>query len=454
MRGRSPVARDLRLTPSHVRLFSYGASSPLPVKGEFNAPISCSTGISTTARFIVVAGKSGCLLSKATSIILGLLHIESAEPVHHVHMDTSPSNYADEMKTKYPAVFNGFGKLKGYKVHVHIDPEVKPVAQPPRRIPFHLRHKVEEKLQELIDKDIIEPVSGPTSWASPLVVVPQPNGEVRVCIDMRRANAAVLRERHPIPTLEETLEALNGASMFSKLDLKWGYHQVEIDDDSRDITTFVTHKGVMRYKRLIFGLSSASEVYQYAIQQALTGLEGIRNISDDIIVFADNTREHDQRLARVLERLKDRNLTLNVEKCVFRAESLSFFGFTIGKNGIAPDAKKVEAIQNARKPTTPSEVRSFLGVVNYCGRFIQNLATTTEPLRELTRGDTPRSWGPRQEEAFNTLCAALTSDTVMAHFVTGVPTELRVDASPFGLGDILTETFEGVRVQLHTLAVR
>ncbi|XP_041453694.1 uncharacterized protein K02A2.6-like [Lytechinus variegatus] len=441
MRGRD---RRLRFTPSHRKIFGYGSKQQLPVLGEFTSKMtSVDTKKSTHAKIVIVDGNGGCLLSRETSITLGLLTIHP--DLNNIKSQTpTQDTYRQDIITKYPAVFNGFGKLVDYQVHVQVDHEVKPVAQPPRRIPFHLRKKVEGKIEELLDKDIIEPISGPTSWASPLVVVPKSNGEVRVCVDMRRANTAVVRERHPIPTLEETLEALNGAAVFSKLDLKWGYHQVELDDESRDITTFVTHKGLMRYKRLIFGLSSASEIYQYAIQQALSGLEGVRNISDDIIVFGKDDKEHDHRLHAVIKRLQEKNLTLNAEKCVFRTPSLTFFGFKISRDGVSAEDAKVNAIRQAKTPSNVQEVRSFLGLVNYCARLIENLASIAEPLRELTRGDTQWKWETRHQRSFDELRNALTSDKVIAHFVTGADTQLRVDASPVGLGAILTQTVNGI----------
>ena len=134
---------------------------------------------------------------------------------------------------------------------------------------------------------------------------------------MRRANEAVIRERHPIPTLEETVQALNGATVFSKLDLRWGYHQIELHPDSRGLTTFSTPQGLKRYERLIFGLSSASEVYQFVIQQVLIGIPGVRNISDDIIVFGTTQPEHDRGLDHTLQRLHANGLTLNKDKCLF-----------------------------------------------------------------------------------------------------------------------------------------
>ena len=246
---------------------------------------------------------------------------------------------------------------------IHIDPEVTPVAQPQHRVPFHVGKDVEKKLQELQDLDIIEDIEGPTPWVSPLVAVPKSNGDVRVCVDMHCANEAVIRERHPIPTLEETLAALNGAAMVSKLDLRWGYHQVELHPESKALTTFSMHKGLKHYKHLIFGLSSAPEMYQYVIQQTLQGIPGARNIFNDIIVFGSDQESHDKNLDWTLLRLESKGLTLNQEKCIFSVPELVFFGFKISPNGISPDNKKVEAARNARPPTTAAEVWNFLGLV-------------------------------------------------------------------------------------------
>ena len=242
----------ITLKKSDIRLFTYGASSPLKVKGTFSAKLKANNQ-EILAKFVVVQEKhAGSLLSRDTAIDLGLLHIGPIN-INSVSSEKSTQSIVN----KYGEIFNGVGKLKEFEMEIHIDPGVKPVAQPPRRIPFQIRSKVDDKIRELEHLDIIERVDGPTPWVSPLVAVPKPNGEVRVSVDMRQANQAILRERHPIPTVEETLQELHGAAVFSKLDLKWGYHQIELDPDSRGITTFATHQGLWRYKRLMFGISSA-----------------------------------------------------------------------------------------------------------------------------------------------------------------------------------------------------
>ena len=130
------------------------------------------------------------------------------------------------------------------------------------------------KIEELVEKDIVERVEGPTSWVSSIVVAPKPSGDIRVCVDMRCANEAIVRERIPMPTVDEVLESLNGSTVFSKLDLRLGFHQIELDEDSRDITTFATHDGLFRYKRL-FGANLAPEKYQQIIRQVLSGIDGV-----------------------------------------------------------------------------------------------------------------------------------------------------------------------------------
>ena len=184
------------------------------------------------------------------------------------------------------------------------------------RVPYSLREKVANKLDELEGLDMIEKVNGPTKWVSPVIVVPKPDGDIRLCVDMRRANEAIIRERHPIPTVDEVLHNLNGRMVFSKLDLRYGYHQIELEEDSRYITTFLTYKGFYQYKRLNFGISCAPEQYQHVISKVFSDLQGVENILDDIIVHSTSHEEHDKRLNMVLDRICEKGLTLNKNKCL------------------------------------------------------------------------------------------------------------------------------------------
>ena len=199
-----------------------------------------------------------------------------------------------------------------------------------------------KELINLEEQGIIENIEGPTPWVSPLVIIPKKNGEVRLCIDMRRAKKAINREIHPSPTVDDLVHNLNRATVFTKLDLRQGYHQVPLSPESRYITTFTTHKGLRRYTRLNFGTNSASEMFQNIISEQIRDIPGTINISDDVIIFGKTQAEHDKALQAVFERFSTACLSLNKTKCEFNKNSLTFFGFIFSDKGIAPDLRKVE----------------------------------------------------------------------------------------------------------------
>ena len=418
---------------SDKKLYAYGSKQLLNVLGTFSALVRVE-GKEIEAEFVVINGEGAALLGRETAIQLGVLKLGT-----RIYTVTS----SETIMSDYKEIFEGVGKLKDYQVKLHVNPDVHPVAQPVRRTPFNLRDKVKEKIEELVAMDIIEPVEGPTPWVSPVVVVPKQNDEIRLCVDMRRANEAIIRERYPIPTVDEVLQSLNQSTVFSKLDLKWGYHQLELHPDSRSITTFTAHCGLYQYKRLMFGITSAPEVYQHVIQQSLQGCEGVANISDDIIIHGKNTEEHDRRLQRVLERLKEKNLTLNAEKCKFHMTQMVFMGLVLSDNGIGPAEDKVKAIVDAREPQSASEVRSFLGLANYNARFIPDFATVAEPLRRLTKKGVRFEFGEEQKNAFNELKRRLSSAETLGYFDKDAKTLIIADASPVGLGAILIQEQQG-----------
>ena len=323
---------------------------------------------------------------------------------------------------------------------LNIDDSVKPVAQPVRRIPFGVREKVERKLDELLESGIIEEVpEGPTGWISPLVVVPTSDGDVRICVDMRRANQAIIRERQPIPTIEEVLQDLNGSTIFSKVDLKWGFHQILLAEESRHVTTFVTHRGLYRYTRLMFGVTSAPEKYQQIIRDVLRGCEGVVNIADDLIIHGEGVEQHDERLFAVLDRLKGAGLTLNEDKCEFRLPRLTFFGHEVTQKGVEPSDEKVAAIQHADPPQNASEARSFLGLVQFVSKFVPDLSSIAEPIQRLTHKNAEFKWSREQQISFEKLKKLITNANALAYFSIDSRTRIVADASPVELGAVLTQ---------------
>lgn len=416
------------------KIFAYGAQTKLEVIGKFDATV-CANDKKTSSTFHVLKGNHGSLLSYGTAHALGLVNIEVNK------IATAPVE--PHLKQQYPNVFNGIGKMKNFEVKLHIDEGVTPVAQPARRIPFHLRKKVSQELKRLEQEDIIEKVEGPTPWVSPLIAIPKKNGDVRLCVDMRLPNAAIQRERHPTPTIDDLVDTLNGATVFSKLDLRSGYHQLLLAPESRYITTFATHEGLRRYTRLNFGTTSASEIFQNAIHEQIRDIRGSLNISDDIIIFGKTQQEHDEALHAVLQRFNSVGLTLREDKCELNKKSITFFGFVFSGKGVSPDPEKVKAIHDAQPPSSASEVRSFLGMATYCAKFIPKFSDVTKPLRDLTKKSVPFHWDEEHQQAFKTVKDLLTSETVMAYFDQAKETHLTTDASPWGLSAILSQKAPG-----------
>ena len=354
-------------------LYPYGSKEPLQVAGKFTAQVAVGEKLADSVDFTVIEGEGPALLGRDTAMSLGILKL--GLEVNALNGMVDGPEGQSSILDQYPNCCNGIGKLKDFQLKIPIDPEIQPVAQKMRRIPYHLRDKLTEKLEELVELDIIERVEGPSSWVSPVVVVPKSSGDIRLCIDMRQANTAVKRERYPIPTIDEVVQDMSQSKVFSKLDLKSVYHQIELSPESRDITTFATHLGLYRYKRLMFGISCAPEMYQRVLQQVLQGCEGAQNIIDDIIVHASTEEEHDRRVEEVVKVLTERGFTFNREKCQFKMPKLEFLGHVLSERGIGPADVKVRAVVDAREPMNAAEVRSFLGLVNFTARFIPDLAT-------------------------------------------------------------------------------
>ena len=215
------------------------------------------------------------------------------------------------------------------------------------------------------------------------------------------------------------------------------YHQLELAPSSRNLTTFIKHAGLYRFKRLNYGTNSAAEIFQNTLQQVLRGINGVRNIADAILIYGAIYEEHNKALKECLQRLELHGLALNLDKCRFFKNH--FFGLLFSHDGVRPDPKKISAFKNTTTPTTVGEVRSLLGMANYSSHFISNFATITEPLQRLTHKEAKFIWSKEQEDAYQKLKTALVNSQVMGYFSTKNKSELIVDASPVGLSAILTQ---------------
>ena len=412
------------LSACDKKVFAYAATKPIELKGKCSLNVCVpQTQKSLLLDFYVTSGKATTLLGRKASEMLGLLKVG-------VLLQVTEDRRA-ALKAKFPEVFSGLGKLKGYQLKFHIDKKVQPVAQPVHRIPFSRQAKVEQKIEELVQLDVLEKVEGPTSWVNPLVAVEKPNGDIRICLDMRQANQAILRKKHPVPTVEETLQEVSRAKVFTKLDLNMAFHQIELHPDSRDITTFAAPNGLYRYKRLLFGVNMATEKFQQIIWQVIK-----------LLVVGANDKEHDENLEKVMRKLEEHGLTLNYKKCEVGVSSMVYMGDVLSGERLKISDRRVEAIVKSPPPRNQSEVRSFLGSTQFCAKFIPNFASISSPLWDLTKKGAKWKWGNHEEKAFCQIKDRLIQAPIMAYFRQGAKTRVTTDASPVGVGAVLEQKQE------------
>ena len=226
--------------------------------------------------------------------------------------------------SQFSNCFGEIGTLKNTH-HIEIKDNVTPVVTPVRKMPLALKPKLEKELKRMVDLDIIEPVQKPTNWVNGLVLVEKPNGKLRVCLDPRPLNKAIKREHLHLPTAEEIFSQMSGASYFSKLDASSGYWQIKVDEQSSNLLTFGTPSGRYRFKRLPYGIHSASEVFQREVTSIISDIPGSANSQDDFVVWGKTLQEHDERLRKVFLKIRESGLKLNKTKCQIKNSRLYFW---------------------------------------------------------------------------------------------------------------------------------
>ncbi|UYV81475.1 K02A2.6-like, partial [Cordylochernes scorpioides] len=241
----------------------------------------------------------------------------------------------------------------------------------------------QEQLEEMTRLGVIESVEEPTEWCAGMVAVSKPGGKIRICVDLTKLNQYIRRENYPLPATEHILGQLGNTCYFSKLDANSGFWQFGLAKESQKLTTFITPFGRFFFKRIPFGKTSAPEIFQRKMTQLLGKIEGVVCFMDDIVVYGSSLEEHNERVRQVLKKIQEEGMTLNPEKCQFGVKTVKFLGHTLSSEGLFIDEEKLDAITKMEAPRSTKELKSFLGMVNYLGKFIPNLADKLQPLNSL-----------------------------------------------------------------------
>lgn len=397
-----------RIKPTNISLVSYGSDNfQLKALGEVN--LNCKIGNREVCLNFVVVDVKG------QSPLLGLPACVNLRLIKRVASCSVVFKSLSDVINKFRLAFDGLGSLpKEHKISLKSD--AVPYIQSPRRVPRALHDRLKLKLHQLESQGIIQQLDGPSEWLNPLVIVEKANGDLRLCLDPKYLNNAIQREHFLIPTAEEIALKLCNKEYFTVLDMKDGYFQIKLDEESSNYTAFGTPFGRYKFLRLPFGIKSAPEVFQKRNYEIFGDLDGVGLYFDDLIITGKDEKEHDANLKTVLERALKYNVKFNSSKIQFKSKSVKFMGQIYSKKGVEPNKNYVKAILDLPSPKNKSELLRILGMAKYLGRFVPNMSKVSAPLRDLTRQEVSWDWNKSHDQSLTQLKHLLASAPILVFF--------------------------------------
>ena len=428
------------LRPSKVELKTYTGET-LAVCGEMMCDVVYKGHEYTLPIIVADYEKKPTLLGRNW---LSHIRLEWGEVFSLTRSESeSAKSQLDGLLAKHSELFkDSYEGMKGLEAHITMKDGAKPIFIKPRRVPYALKEEVEKELDKLEKNGVIVKTDR-SDWASPIVVVPKADKSVRICGDYKvTINSAVEDEQYPLPTQQDLYAALSGSKFFSKLDLSHAYAQLSVDKASREYLTISTHKGLYSYTKLPYGVKSAPKIFQAKMDMILQGVEKCVCKQDDILIGGVSWQENIKILAEVLERLHKYNLHLKMAKCEFLKREVVYLGLKIDAEGLHPVEEKVNAVKRAPVPQNVSELRSFLGMVQYYHPFLPDLATTLAPLHELLKKGVQWTWTKECQQAYEACKQGLTSDALLVHYDGNRELRLACDASSYGIGAVISHVMD------------
>lgn len=473
------------IVENDTNLRAWGASELLNVKGMIITQLTTEQGAKTTSKVYIVDGfHPEPLLGSKDAADLGFLNInkkgrppteEEAKDIKHTRKidsrsnDTIPQkirnnlgitvnarpkdndptpetelNKVMETVQEYKGtVFDDHkvGNLKTKPIHLEYDGNYIPDQPRFRNVPIHYQPEVSKLLKFLREEEVITDVDPRDSYECIMnvVITDKKQGNIRMNIDNTPRNPGMKRTKYHVQTPQEIRHDLKEAKVFTEMDMGWAYHQIEIDEDSKNKAIFQTHEGIHRMERLYFGPTASSGIFHNEVRKAFSGLCGVTSIHDNILVWGKDYHEHYENLRKCLERCKEMGIILKLSKSTFCMNRVKWFGRIFSGNGVTADDDKIENIKEAGRPTSTEDVRSLLMACQFNAKFsFDNKRGTsyeeaTAPLRRLLKKDVKFHWGENEEDAYKTLISIINDPATLQPFDTSRETHIMADSCEYGI---------------------
>jgi transposase InsO family protein len=390
--------------------------------------------------------------SESYSSVMNNLSIDE-ENILDDHQKKELLHLLDKHKHIFSTGDTDIGICNKIKHRIDLSTDI-PFKQRHRRIPPSMIEEVRQHIEQLLSANVIRPSKSP--YTSNVVLVRKKNGKLRLCVDYRQLNNITIKDSYSLPRMEEIFDSLHGAKFFTTIDMKSGYHQIEVEEAHKERTAFtVGSLGFFEYNKMPFGLTNSPATYQRIMQDIL----GDYNMKiclvylDDLIIFSNSFEQHIERLDMILKRLHEADLKLAPEKCFFFKSKVNFLGHVVSADGISTDPSKIEKIINWPIPQNSDDLRSFLAFAGYYRRFIKNFSNISKPLSELLPPTSMKKcknkkvvewkWTEGEQNCFDNLKEILSSPPVLAYPDFTLPFELHTDASGKALGAVLYQIQDG-----------
>ena len=331
-------------------------------------------------------------------------------------------------------------------VHLHdvvlVSDDVKPIKQHPYRLNPQKQIIMKEEINFMLENNLIEESCSP--WASPVLLVPKPDGSSRLCTDYRKLNKVTVTDAFPLPRIDDLVDKVGSAKFVSVIDLQKGYYQIGMTDRAKKLSAFITPFGLYQYKVMPFGMKNAPATFQRIMSHTILGLEGVSCYLDDIVVISDTWSEHVVRLEKLLSRLSQVGLTINLAKSCFGQGTVNYLGHVVGQGTTRPKTANIENVLQFPQPIDRKSLMRFLGMCGFYRRFCHNFATVAAPLTDLTSTKVKFLWTSACTSAFNSLKSLLSTFPVLRAPDPERPYQLQVDASGVGVGAVLLQSYSDV----------